>query len=35
MIYPQVTGIEHFEPRGAGMVQATGTDGYLVAWDDG
>lgn len=30
MIYPQVTGIEHFEPRGAGMVQATGTDGYLA-----
>jgi cell division protein FtsA len=30
LIYPQVTGIEHFEPRGAGMLQATGTDGYLA-----
>ena len=30
MIYPQVAGIEHFEPRRAGMMAGTGTDGYIA-----
>jgi cell division protein FtsA len=29
LIYPQVAGVEHFEPRGAGVQKATGTDGYM------
>ena len=29
LIYPQFAGIEHFEPRGAVPMQATGTDGYM------
>lgn len=29
LVYPQFAGIEHFEPRGAVPVQATGTDGYM------
>ena len=29
LIYPQVAGIEHFEPRGSVALQATGTDGYM------
>jgi cell division protein FtsA len=29
LIYPQFAGIEHFEPRGAQPMQATGTDGYM------
>ncbi len=30
MVYPQVAGIEHFEPRRAGLLPATGTDGYIT-----
>ena len=30
MIYPQVAGIEHFEPRRAGTMAGTGTDGYIA-----
>ena len=30
MIYPQVAGIEHFEPRRNGLMPATGTDGYIT-----
>ena len=30
MVYPQVAGIEHFEPRRASYGQATGTDGYIA-----
>jgi cell division protein FtsA len=29
LIYPQVAGVEHFEPRGAVPLKATGTDGYV------
>ncbi|MCW6511112.1 cell division protein FtsA [Lichenifustis flavocetrariae] len=29
LIYPQFAGVEHFEPRGAVVQQATGTDGYM------
>jgi cell division protein FtsA len=29
MIYPQFAGVEHFEPRGHVVPQATGTDGYM------
>ena len=29
MIYPQFAGVEHFEPRGHQVQQATGTDGYM------
>jgi cell division protein FtsA len=29
LVYPQVAHLEHFEPRGAGAFNATGTDGYL------
>ena len=29
LVYPQFAGIEHFEPRGAPPLQATGTDGYM------
>ena len=30
MVYPQFAGIEHFEPRRAGPLSATGTDGYVA-----
>ena len=30
LIYPQVAGIEHFEPRRHSAAQATGTDGYIA-----
>ena len=30
LVYPQVAGIEHFEPRRAGSSLATGTDGYIT-----
>jgi cell division protein FtsA len=30
LIYPQVAGIEHFEPRRNGQYAATGTDGYIT-----
>ena len=30
MIYPQVAGIEHFEPSRAGAMAGTGTDGYIA-----
>ena len=30
LIYPQVAGIEHFEPRRHAAAQATGTDGYIA-----
>ena len=30
MIYPQVAGVEHFEPRRHAAAQATGTDGYIA-----
>ncbi len=30
LVYPQVAGVEHFEPRGAAALQATGTDGYVT-----
>jgi cell division protein FtsA len=29
LVYPQVAGLEHFEPRSAGMALGTGTDGYF------
>jgi cell division protein FtsA len=29
LIYPQVAGIEHFEPRRRVVTQSTGTDGYM------
>jgi cell division protein FtsA len=29
LVYPQVAGIEHFEPRRRVVMQATGTDGYM------
>jgi len=29
LVYPQVSGIEHFEPRARGLMQMTGTDGYI------
>lgn len=29
IVYPQVAGLEHFEPRSSGQFLATGTDGYL------
>ena len=30
MVYPQVAGIEHYEPRRPGFLPATGTDGYMA-----
>ena len=30
LVYPQVAGIEHFEPRRHAAAQATGTDGYIA-----
>jgi cell division protein FtsA len=30
LVYPQVAGIEHFEPRGNTGYAATGTDGYIT-----
>ncbi len=30
LIYPQFAGVEHFEPRPAQMMKATGTDGYVT-----
>jgi cell division protein FtsA len=30
LVYPQVAGIEHFEPRRQGGYAATGTDGYIT-----
>ena len=29
LVYPQVAGLEHFEPRHVGAFLGTGTDGYL------
>jgi cell division protein FtsA len=29
LVYPQVAGVEHFEPRRHGAARATGTDGYV------
>ncbi len=29
LIYPQVAGVEHFEPRAQASMLATGTDGYM------
>jgi cell division protein FtsA len=29
LVYPQVAGVEHFEPQSAGRGLATGTDGYM------
>ena len=29
LIYPQVAGIEHFEPRRSNVMKGTGTDGYI------
>jgi cell division protein FtsA len=29
LVYPQVAGLEHFEPRSSGMALGTGTDGYF------
>ncbi len=29
LVYPQVAGLEHFEPRSSGLMLGTGTDGYL------
>ena len=29
LIYPQVAGIEHFEPRRSQVMKSTGTDGYV------
>lgn len=29
LVFPQVAGIEHFEPRRQGILQGTGTDGYI------
>jgi len=30
MVYPQVAGIEHFEPRRSALAQGTGEDGYVA-----
>jgi cell division protein FtsA len=30
LVYPQVMGIEHFEPTRQGLLQGTGTDGYIA-----
>ena len=30
LVYPQVAGIEHFEPQGRSRGLATGTDGYMA-----
>ena len=30
LVYPQVAGVEHFEPRRHTAAQATGTDGYIA-----
>ena len=30
VVYPQVAGVEHFEPRRHAPSQATGTDGYIA-----
>ena len=30
LVYPQVAGIEHFEPRRQGGLVASGTDGYIT-----
>ncbi len=30
LVYPQVAGVEHFEPRRSGGFLATGTDGYIA-----
>ena len=29
LVYPQVAGIEHFEPQRSRIMLATGTDGYF------
>ncbi len=29
LVYPQVAGLEHFEPRSSGIALGTGTDGYF------
>ena len=29
LVYPQVAGLEHFEPRSSGLLLGTGTDGYF------
>ena len=29
LVYPQFAGVEHFEPRQAAVMKATGTDGYM------
>ena len=30
LVYPQVAGVEHFEPRRQGAARGTGTDGYVT-----
>jgi cell division protein FtsA len=30
LIYPQLAGVEHFEPQGRSRALATGTDGYMA-----
>jgi cell division protein FtsA len=30
LVYPQVAGVEHFEPQSSGRALATGTDGYMA-----
>ena len=29
LVYPQVAGVEHFEPRRQDVMRGTGTDGYF------
>lgn len=30
LVFPQVAGVEHFEPRRSGVMLATGSDGYIA-----
>ncbi len=30
LVYPQVSGLEHFEPRKSNVMLATGSDGYIA-----
>jgi cell division protein FtsA len=30
LVYPQVAGLEHFEPRRSSVMLATGSDGYIA-----
>ena len=30
LVYPQVAGLEHFEPKRSSVLLATGSDGYIA-----